>query len=225
MNDSMELEWDLARQREIFDGLAKQGRFGDMAEEFLNSVSYGHAQTIQRMGTVAVCFSRKGDSLSQWRAYAADGYGFSLGFQASDLIEHPEFGEGFGRRSALEVLYDVAMQYIEIEDHLVDLYHSFKNDVDENTPNYYLNCETMTNSLIGYKNPAFEEESEIRFIERLQTHNFPDVGFWEKPELMFNFTKAGVPSLYIDREFLPVNLREVRIGPKNPSTEEQIGIY
>src|SRR5437868_13516061 len=31
------------------------------------------------------CFSTSGDSLSQWRAYADDAQGFSIGFDTSDL--------------------------------------------------------------------------------------------------------------------------------------------
>lgn len=37
--------------------------------------------------TYAICFSEEGDSLSQWRGYADDGYGVNLGFYASRISE------------------------------------------------------------------------------------------------------------------------------------------
>lgn len=47
---------------------------------------------------VGSCFSLNGDVLSQWRAYADDGHGYAIGFDATTLLKLPI--------RPLKVLYD-----------------------------------------------------------------------------------------------------------------------
>lgn len=55
---------------------------------------------------LASCLSTKGDTLSQWRAYASDGLGFSIGFEARRILDLPA--------SALAVCYSEEQQVFEI---------------------------------------------------------------------------------------------------------------
>ena len=51
-----------------------------------------------RLSSFLSCFSTDGDSLGQWRAYAADAEGFAIGFRASRIRAMPV--------QLLDVLYD-----------------------------------------------------------------------------------------------------------------------
>lgn len=99
------------------------------------------------------CFSKDGDSLSQWRAYADNAKGFSIGFDWLNLDIPAQI---------LQVNYKENEQQNYLMNSICEMYKIFKNNKD------YFDDQGMTdiNQLYGqssaFKNPAFEDEREIR---------------------------------------------------------------
>lgn len=105
------------------------------------------------------CFSESCDHLSQWRAYAQDGYGMSIGFSKKMLKSlDQEYEVSFDK-----IIYDLLKQekFIDtiIEENINKLkYKTISNVAAEFNSNYrfkYLLC----------KNPSFSEEREWRLIK------------------------------------------------------------
>ncbi|WPC73048.1 DUF2971 domain-containing protein [Vibrio porteresiae] len=115
-----------------------------------------------------VCsFSKNGDLLSQWRAYADDGYGIAIGFNR----EFFDFKVDIPSPNALskysigmsDVIYDVDAQEKEIENILSLILSSLKDQ--DNEDNYLISAVTVLNKLSYIcKNDAFSEEDEVRIV-------------------------------------------------------------
>lgn len=221
-NDYLETKWIEPLIREVI-----QEKSNDQNASFLNTVlhHYQDNQTIPFM----TCFSSDGDTLSQWRAYAADGYGFAIGMnpkyfplrkQAPWVSEEEEHAIGIS-----EVVYDREAQstYITqaIDTHLAHLHA----DSAHSLPHHAAECATvlLRDSLI-FKNPKFNEELEWRIIyvptiiaedgEEIQ------IGLAQRPisDLQFRYSEdALIPYFELpfseQRTEKPIN--EIVLGPKN----------
>jgi len=88
-NDSQELKWVFTRFKKEFTSayMKKYGQTGT-DERFEKVMEY--ADGIFHKSYVC-CFSEDGDSLNQWRGYAADGTGLSLGIDASSIYNESTF--------------------------------------------------------------------------------------------------------------------------------------
>lgn len=123
------------------------------------------------------CFSRKGDLLSQWRAYADDGRGVSIGFDSKLLCKVDS------RRNDIyieDVLYNKEEQIENIHfavinalRHMKDLFEQDIARVNNDFNKYFIGefdafCEVICDEfeiLSCYmKNPAFQEEDEVRIF-------------------------------------------------------------
>lgn len=100
MNDFMELHWGYS----IWEQSANT-RIEKYGKEFLDEIDEViHFSGFQGL-LLANCFSTDKDVLSQWRAYADDGKGYVIGFNAKELLQLPI--------RALQVLYDKEQQIKE----------------------------------------------------------------------------------------------------------------
>ena len=147
------------------------------------------------MDGLGFCLSAQGDLLSQWRGYAADGSGVSIGFSADYLQKLAEInpdhkGVNF---SLQEIEYEPGVHNALVE----PLYNKIKQLIDKRMPGVPFN-KAYTNSrpkgyiqqkdhdqimiakfrldvpefqeiLFRLKSPAFREEQEWRLL--LFTHN------------------------------------------------------
>lgn len=113
-----------------------------------------------------VCFSETEDLLSQWRGYASDGTGVSIGFEKTIFeaaLKHRMFK--FGR-----VIYDISEAQASftqlVYTRLLDVYE--KKSTPKTTDDYInaLNklVSLLVYSTVFYKNPAFSEEREWRLV-------------------------------------------------------------
>ena len=175
MNDAKEVSWffDIASKR-IDDLLA--GPEGDDG----GSSSSGRQQNVlARLGSLiktarfyhvyAACFSEDGDSLSQWRGYADDGRGVTLGIDVEEvrqranchLLERVRVNY---RRSEAEQRVD------EILSPLFDLAGYSSSSSPSGTgprPRPAIQfLRQLARKAPGFKNPAFEHEAEVRLIVR-----------------------------------------------------------
>lgn len=111
------------------------------------------------------CFSEDGDLLSQWRAYANDGCGFSIGFNTSffDIKHHLPFTMAAFNENSIglhEVYYEPEIQEDIIKKFFYDI--SIADSMDS-TQIVEIATKIKQCSFI-FKNPAFFEEREWRII-------------------------------------------------------------
>lgn len=167
-----------------------------------------------------ICFSAEKDLLSQWRGYADDGRGFSVGFSA-DALRSVARKLNETHRITLQL---EAIEYVARLD--ADFLRDFKVFVDkqEYSANGLSASVTIDNVGLQYwvkraclmKNIAFEEEREFRLFS---LYINPDVEG-------FGYRVAGIklsPYLEVSLEDrLSDIITSVVIGPKNTSEEDHI---
>ncbi|EKO3802475.1 DUF2971 domain-containing protein [Vibrio parahaemolyticus] len=110
-----------------------------------------------------VCFSRNGDLLSQWRAYADDGKGLSIGFDMELIKRNNMFNRYLERMEPISskiefisVNYDQATFEKEVHDQI----RAYK---DSSSPiKFKLLARVLMYLAIRYKNDFFSEENEVR---------------------------------------------------------------
>lgn len=186
------------------------------------------------------CLSEKGDNLGQWRGYADDGKGISIGFNRNyfrsklapiefqmdhmyyifDKIQYGEF-------DASELLEP---DYIEILTTSCDyekLESCFK--------------QMMAYSIILaplYKNAAFEEEAEWRIIFWIHTSelakgNVPSINLWGNPDerleiIDYSFVAKNntlISHIELKIKEMKSAIVSVTIGPKSNLTELDVKLF
>ena len=172
--------------------------------------------------------------MSQWRAYADDGSGYVIGFNATELLNLSV--------KPLRVEYNEKKQTKELKA-FIKAIHEVESELgeDENYgEDFFRTCSTLSFDLASFKNPAFKEEQEIRLIHLvnfIKSNSFlklEDSGGTyfgkeaDKEEIKFLMAK-NAPRTYIDIDFtnkVKVNpIKEVIIGPKNDVRETAILVY
>ncbi|MGE6390297.1 DUF2971 domain-containing protein [Psychrobacter pacificensis] len=229
MNDSMEMHWGYSIWIKVANELISE--FG---HEFIDSID----KIINISGTkclvLASCFSLEGDVLSQWRAYAEDATGYCLGFSAENLLQLDV--------RALRVEYNEEKQVKELKSIIKSLYEIEQElDLNDKYGEDFTNaCIRIAYDLAAYKNPAFQEEQEIRLVHLLnfqESNNslkLIDSGgtyFSRKkgPNKVKFLMSQNMPKTYIDIDFSNTNqvnpIKKVIIGPKNGVLKTAISIY
>lgn len=227
-NDSMEGKW----AHKVFSDICDGHKLDASHKERVLNVISGLNNIYEALG---FCLSEDGDMLSQWRGYALNGTGFSIGLSKENLEDlATSLREKKSHAFNLEkVNYDINKQRIE----LAPAYEKIKAKIEEGafrTPSLLtmattekgkleeseklkkllstMNFEILTEffpKLFSHKNPAFKEELEWRitspFIKSLSDNNI-------------KYRSAGdrlIP--FITFHFRPENeiIKEVVLGPKN----------
>lgn len=103
------------------------------------------------------CFSKKGDKLSQWRAYGNDGRGISIGFNFNFKYHNLFYGK---------VCYDNE-SYIDNNKHSIDgiindIYQDFSKAIIRES--YYINIINTIKEASLLKHNGFIEEEESRIV-------------------------------------------------------------
>lgn len=223
MNDFMELHWGYS----IWEQSANT-RIEKYGKEFLDEIDEViHFSGFQGL-LLANCFSTDKDVLSQWRAYADDGKGYVIGFNAKELLGLPI--------RALQVLYDKEQQIKEATATIDALYQLKQEDSNE----FKTFCNVFGYDLSAFKNPAFIEEKEIRLIHLLDFKKSNDfMKLVDKGGIYFGEDRKGeeikfkikqdIPTPYIELDFSNNNkinpIKEVVIGPKNEVMKTAIRIF
>lgn len=197
-------------------------------------------QTLDGLG---FCLSEVGDLLSQWRGYATDGHGFSIGFSRKYLEELSNTADRKMATFRLKrVIYNPAEQEMEVE-----LSYAFaKKNIDEGKLKFppppglltgfgdpdvqsqyerrrieYDNAlQSVTQVLASefinlyvFKNPAFAEEREWRLMSLLTKTDNDPCSFRASATGLIPYR----PYEMLDLEMQPIY--EVIIGPKNTTPE------
>lgn len=178
------------------------------------------------------CFSRNGNMLSQWRAYADDGRGVSIGFNAKSFKIMPyqipiKTTEDVKRSiSLLPLMYDVRKQKRAVYE-LLDKISSgpVSPGSTKNDNMYALRCFSLF-----MKNSGFKEEKEVRIAfaprspgTRGQLEQYEDrlkkrikiTGPSYRPtsDMLTPFYKLAIS---------PSSISRIILGPQNKSDEGQV---
>lgn len=141
------------------------------------------------------CFSKSGDSLSQWRAYGDDGQGIAMGinFNKLNIIDGLNFessnieksNNNHANLTYAEVIYEESKQLSVIEEIIAN---SLKVTQDVELLKYVI--PMLKNSII-FKNPAFCEEMEVRLIYTVDSE--------EEKRLINCNTKECIKNFYVKK--------------------------
>ncbi len=205
------------------------GRLADMLR---------HAATFNRAG--AVCFSEEPNLLSQWRGYADDGHGFSMGWSLDYFDKlcknyRGEYGPGFridpvsyGVEDIAEYANDLLEEVAKhVEDGALDppsLLHYLK----ANGESEVCRQQKVRRFLVAlfpsmleaylFKHPSFAEEREWRllahFIDDAPTNQ--RVEYRASRERLVPYVKMSVADLGVPP------LKQVLLGPKNASSIDDV---
>lgn len=227
MNDFMELQWGYSQWIKVANEY-----INTLGIDFIDKIdSIIHDSSLHCL-PLAVCFSESGDVLSQWRAYADDGDGYAIGFDANLLKQLSV--------NPLKISYDEDEQKDEIKNLIEKLYESEGKKNEKNEFSFTSTCVEFAFDLSAFKNPSFSEEKEIRLIHllnfeksndslRLVDNGGTDFGKEYLGDKINFFMRKSAPVTFIDMDFTDKNLinpiREVILGPKNHTLETAISIY
>jgi Protein of unknown function (DUF2971) len=169
-------------------------------------------------------FSREPDVLSQWRAYADDGRGFSIGFGGDLLSALPG--------TLLEVEYRKEQQISEMATALLAIFLENEKSKKPFGPKFREDCYMLGFWKYGFKHPSFSEEKEVRCLHLLDvvhTGGWPRLvdaggvsdGRNVRGQPVKYRSSQGAITAYID---IPFSLKKGRklfrqlwTGPKNPN--------
>ncbi|APH17647.1 DUF2971 domain-containing protein [Clostridium botulinum] len=187
-NDYMERKWIMNILEEALDKSFKdEGIIINLREKYRygNDVN-NHIDYLLEMlrdevtqSSYITCFSRKGDLLSQWRAYGDDGRGVSIGFDSKLLYKVDSCKNDIYIE---DVLYDKEKQIQGVHfavynalTYMKDLFEFEQNTygISDDFNKYFIEefddfCEVICDELAilscYMKNPAFKEEDEVRIF-------------------------------------------------------------
>ncbi len=191
-------------------------------------------------GVTGFCLSEEKDLLSQWRGYADDGAGVSIGFDSdyleswSDGIKDKVFGFRlrkieYGLSSQEELIQPVMDEILQlVADGALSYPTILSGDADrakwiETWNLLFMKFLNFLQYLYSFKNPVFSEEREWRLvciIPRGHTENVP--GMLEQAEYCVRNGKIVpfVPIRFLEDRPFPI--KELVIGPRNPTPTQII---
>lgn len=175
---------------------------------------------------LGTCFSEDGDLLSQWRGYAVDGTGFSVGFDKEGLEKIASRPELTPNLSMMKVSYGY-QDMEQVNDVVRALHAAFGDDAKkyqeggdgtgsmslEFTPEKHEAQKDAARSLFTVKNGAFAEEREWRLFAFESIRKIVGVEFRESRGVLSPFIKLDIPADLI---------RCVRLGPTNKTSRRVI---
>ena len=226
MNDFMEMHWGYGVWESVATNLVPE-----LGKEFIDSIDEIFSASGFNILPLAACFSTQGDVLSQWRAYADDGTGYCIGFKAKHLTELPA--------RPLQVLYDKQKQEQELAETIRSI-HELRSKGELSDVEFFEVCATLSCDLAAFKNPAFVEESEVRFLHvvsfsssnnGLKLEDMGGISYGESadPKLIGFTMRGSTPVPHIDLNFLDPNelypISEVILGPKNDALPTAVSVF
>ncbi len=175
------------------------------------------------------CFSRDGDSLSQWRAYADDGSGYAIGLDPNLLPDYylvpPEFdGYWLSKDNMVPVTYSHDLHSTLFMEGIREMLQ-FIRELDSRSRDD--GFRWMNNLLMTFgpqiKNPKFSEEQEWRFWIWHWRDKHEPAG----RKLHFRASPFGVvPAMRLNIAHGEVNpIREIVVGPKLDLTTARYGLH
>lgn len=149
--------------------------------------------------SLVVCFSKKGDLLSQWRGYANDGCGFAIGFDKMRLEEYLNRDERFeispveydDEKQIRMLASDIRMafwDYVEEMNLPIEFVPGLKGIEADYSPHQniiYDDYDAISSNMVSYfdfssclmKSGDFREEDEVRIVFSSQFSSSMEAGY------------------------------------------------
>lgn len=234
MNDSLEIMWYLNKLNEerkenefvsVFDLMKMRSNIDFTFEELVVCLESKGQSSIY-----ISCFSKESDMLSQWRAYADDGKGVSIGFDLDELARNID------NILIEEVIYtnkvvqDKSESDVEVVADQIGTVLS-NNNITDREEQIEVFIHELIPDLAKYKNPAFSEESEIRLIycDDLKFETIVDSygAFseeWKPQKLEHDFRIIGNSNIteFVKLNFETNSIKDIIIGPKCSLSENDV---
>ena len=221
LNDSEEISWGVRR---FLEGLKRNARL-PIAEKLLGATDVLRSRFDECCPCVS-CLSSEGDSISQWRGYAADGTGAAVGLTFRGVRRNVEGLELYEIGSGIllgPVVYEQAAQEAIVDRMLRDLDALVSQEgAGMKTPQEVAaRIAPLLHGVLAafQKNAVFADESEWRCVkpgtpddeERPRTASSAN----EPPLIGPLFRSRGARLIrYYVLELPPSSIREVRLGPR-----------
>lgn len=251
-NDSAELRWITSYIESIFLdelGNANQnaqfkeisqktdfvGLFHEFSYSFFTQALCGKEKFFWFYAT---CFSLEEDKLSQWRGYADDGRGFSIGFRRKAFEAYSTSGFKLLSIHSGDVKYDKEKHILSVRESIRKLFLDIFADLERNKLSkegiryIYMNCfQGLIEKAVFIKNPFFKEEKEWRMC--VWTYkDFSDSndillvnnGVPENFDLEYQNRNNQIVS-YFDLKFAPDIVKKIVVGPKNKTDLSDLSIF
>lgn len=249
-NDSMEIRWIVPLIKKGFEDYYKKTnpRFksfypyetlNQYVNQFIDAYFLRGVQGEGKIFTMYVsCFSYIGDLLGQWRGYADDGKGYSIGFDKSILEDFHAKDFKLVTPHCSDVLYNKKKQFSIVTNELITLFSRLKNNAESLQCDRDTTLKTFKESFnrlqvkaVFMKNPFFMEEQEWR----MGIINFENDGNPKKVQILRNTVLECIPVKYrsteeglvsfIDMPFDASIVKNIVIGPKNNSSISDVRDY
>lgn len=186
---------------------------------------------------LGLCLSAKGDVLSQWRGYADDGAGLSLGFSETFISSvvpgnwffHVRYAEKdqkdalFGYVSEIS-RYLKAGAFMSLADQrpkgglfdVIERNYPTDEEIIKNKENFYQVAAKLQRPLYMIKNPCFSQEEEYRIIKYVENDFYQGCSFR---------SSQGKIVPYFEMKFESIAqsaLDKVFVGPKSKNSVDII---
>ena len=219
MNDSMEEKWAISLIKNVYEDNEST------SELYPQDCFVGVSKSLTECSRKFIsCFSEEGDILSQWRAYADDGAGFSMGFSveklnvSKDSIKLDDHPSDPMKIYLVKVLYeqDKQKEFISL---------CRKSAAESPGEDPYQSDNVLPNYSIALKNPYFAEEKEWRLVFPVNTDAY-DLYLKKngRRDFLFRETARGL-SPYFTYAFNSFALAEVKLGPKNEAYIKDVELF
>jgi len=168
LNDSEEVTYFEKLLFEVVSEMIQSNTLPDYMLSIVEMIEYKLTALSERKilhvrdGIFVVSFTSRSDDLNQWRAYAKNGKGYSIGIKKNKLV-----AQGFNLH---KIIYDPKIQKSYIKDTLEIfinyLEKKYNKIVIEKSPQHIASTLDSLYSAISpiFKNPAFKDEEEYRMI-------------------------------------------------------------
>lgn len=179
----------------------------------------------------AICFSEKSDLLSQWRGYANDGKGVSIGFNLNNMKvmkKYPHPGQHLLESIGCEKMIYKNNEQNNIIDLFIEDIHKKLRNIEDSPPMppeilWPLLVQNFADYIPFFKNHSFTEENEWRlvfrdfympvFVELNKTTEIykplGNIKYYSKNDNITNYVE------YSFQEYIKSNvIVEINLGPK-----------
>jgi hypothetical protein len=186
LNDSTEFDYGINLSKEIISSLSNAGNKA-IIDNLLDKLDTHFPED-----KYVTCFSSDGDLLQQWRSYAKDGKGVSVGFTFHERHYNLE-----PDIKSTRIIYNQTDQRDIIENCVLGTIEYFNTNFsdwrDEKHNQLVTLCmiRNMADYLSSFKHPCFAHEQECRFIYHSENEEYNEENPDEGDELKINFRTNG----------------------------------
>lgn len=169
------------------------------------------------------CFSNNGDLLSQWREYADDSKGFSIGFDLEMIKQHNMFNRYFEKMEPISNKIEFMDVSYDLDAFIAEVHQLIKSCKDSKALlKYKLLARMFMHMSVRYKDSFFSEEREVR------GYIAPEDNI-KRDDFVIDYregTYGNTAFHKLNTNFQNISaIKEIIIGPKSQSTIADIIQY